>query len=432
MKHIKEAVLGLRVDLKSGKFERLLAAEGLLPGKDFDDFPMYGQRKRCVINRRGAILKKDEESSRQGCPEDYVMVYQPAFYYKVVPIEKEEQESGTGYHLRIADYFISSTPHEGFRLHPAFYDVDGNPLDHIFLSAYKAGLYVADLQTYFNDNVDESSELDMWNDRLCSQIGYKPISGHRKLLTRSCVTKMAENLGSGWHQATIKTLAMDQLLMMIEFGTMNLQTAFGLGVSMFEGSGIGNDCAFTGATSELGDASGTALETTFDINGTIRTFTENGFLSVSYRGEENPYGDLFTFADGINIYGDGRNNGGIPYICSNYMFEENSNTGNYESAGFSLSNKAGFWSAIGYGNETYDWLLMASETDGDADMPVGDYEYVTPDLDGFRLVRRGGDWHYQDKNGMFLFQNHQKPGVTCESFHSRGVGARLIFVPKSE
>ena len=40
-----------------------------------------------------------------------VMVFQPKFYYKVVPLKLEKNnDSSIGYHLRIVIYYVSSIP----------------------------------------------------------------------------------------------------------------------------------------------------------------------------------------------------------------------------------------------------------------------------------------------------------------------------------
>ena len=49
-------------------------------------------------------------------------------------------------------------------------------------------------------------------------------------LTRPNIEQMAKNRGEGWHSFGIKTASMEQLLMIVEMGMMNLQTAIGQGV----------------------------------------------------------------------------------------------------------------------------------------------------------------------------------------------------------
>lgn len=424
------AILGLEVDYETGSFRRSADASGLNAGTDFDAFPMYGGRKRCKVNGEGCIQSFYGSDAYAEDEENEMMVYQPKFYYRVEPIKLEEQKNGMGYHLRRAAYYVSAHPHAGFRLHPAFYDEAGNEIDYILLSAYEACYFDGSENAFFNDNAHSSKELDFTEDSVHSRAGYKPISGCFKPLTRPAYEKLARNLGNGWHGDTIKSLSAQQFLMMIEFGSMNLQKTFAIGVTNFTSSGTRNNAAFTGATT--GNESGMAECTAIDIEGATSIWKGNGFTSFSYRGAENLYGDLFTFVDGITIWGDGTLNGGVPYVAMDYNFREQCREGNYRSAGFTLAEKCGFWTATGWCDDAFDWLLLASETKEESDCTVGDYQYVTPNLDGYRLIRMGGDWHYEDKTGLFTMQCHLKSKFTPETFTSRGVGGRLIHVPEAQ
>ena len=128
-------ILGLHADFENNRFIRLGAAVGLSAGSDFNAFPMYGQRRRVVVDSNGVI---DDSYSPEDVEESDtnvdVMVYQPKFYYKVVPLKLEKQSGGLGYHIRKANYYISSTPHAGFKLHPLFYDENGNEIDYVLFS----------------------------------------------------------------------------------------------------------------------------------------------------------------------------------------------------------------------------------------------------------------------------------------------------------
>ena len=81
--------------------------------------------------------------------------------------------------------------------------------------------------------------------------------------------------------------------------------------------------------------------------------------------------------------------GGQPYICSDFSFAESKNSGNYEPAGFTVTNANGYISAMGY-STACDWLFIASECIGNSSLPVGDYTYITVNLNGYRIARLGG------------------------------------------
>ena len=96
-------ILGLCVDLENSRFTRLAGAAELDAGSDFDAFPMFGGRRRCCVANDGTI---NAYYGEQGYAEDgtngQVMVYQPKFYYRMVPLKLEKQASGLGYHIRKA------------------------------------------------------------------------------------------------------------------------------------------------------------------------------------------------------------------------------------------------------------------------------------------------------------------------------------------
>lgn len=127
---------------------------------------------------------------------------------------------------------------------------------------------------------------------------------------------------------------------------------------------------------------------------------------------------------GVNIWGDGSQKGGIPYICNDFAFNESKNSGNYESAGFTVTNASGYISAMGYGNEDLDWIFFASETDGNSSVPVGDYHYVTSNLNGYRIALLGGRWDGGAGAGGFCWS---LDGGVGHRF--RAIGGRLVYVP---
>lgn len=185
-------VVGIHVDYQNKVFKRLAGAQGLNAGKDFNSFCAFGGRRRCNVADDGKIRTfcgsydyADDGSNGQ------VMVYQPAFYYRVVPIEMDKNTTtGVGYHLRKAEYYISDTPHLGFKLHPAFYDENGNEVGYVLMSAYEGSMYDISASEYVNDGTNTSTVIEE-GDLLCSVAGVKPISGLNKPLSKPNAEKMA-------------------------------------------------------------------------------------------------------------------------------------------------------------------------------------------------------------------------------------------------
>lgn len=422
-------ILGLQVDFENKTFKRLAGAVGLSANSDFDKFTMYGGRKRCNASDDGTITAYygDENYAEDGS-NGQVMVYQPAFYYKVVPLKLEKNtDSNIGYHLRKVNYYVSSKPKTGFKLHPAFYDENGNAINYILFSADEGSMYDVSAKAYVNDNVDGSVTYED-GDLLCSVAGKKPISGLRKGIgTKSNLEAMAQNRGEGWHLETIKATSANQLLTMVELGIMSTQNGIGQGVVSISDNSSYNCASLTGSTADLGNATGQATETINEKGGVQTTETASGKVSVSYRGVENPWGNLWKHIQGINIWGDGTMCGGQPYVANNFAFNESKHSDNYEPVGFTLANASGFINAMGYGGENYDWLLMPSEIGGTNALPVGDYFYAESNLNGYRITRFGGCFNNFSQAGGFNWR-----GVDNASYRSRVTGGRLVYIPTAK
>lgn len=424
-----EDIVGLCVDYENKTFTRLAGAVNLSQGADFNKFEMYGGRRRCNVSDDGTILAYygDEGYTEDGS-NGQVMVYQPAFWYKVVPLKLEKNtDSGIGYHMRKVNYYVSSKPKTGFKLHPAFYDENGNAINYILFSADEGSMYDVSAKAYVNDNVDESITYED-GDLLCSVAGKKPISGLRKGIgTKSNLELMAQNRGSGWHLETIKATSANQLLMMIEVGMMNSQTGIGQGVVSIPDNSAYNCSSLTGSTANLGNATGQATETINEIGGSETTYSINGKVSVSYRGVENPWGNVWKHVQGVNIWGDGTMCGGQPYVANNFAFNNFKHSDNYEGVGFTLPNANGYINAMGYGSEDFDWLLMPSEIGGTSSLPVGDYLYTVSNLNGYRIAKVGGGYGSAPSAGVFYWD-------CTYAFNAgfRTLGGRLVYIPTAK
>ena len=419
-------ILGLCADLENKRFTRLAGAEGLTAGEDFDGFSMFGGRRRCNVADDGTInaFYGDAGYTEDGS-NGQVMVYQPKFYYKVVPLKLEKQTSGLGYHIRKANYYVTATPHAGFKLHPLFYDANGNEVEYVLLSAYEGSLYDVSESAYINDNAPGSYTYAQ-GDLLCSVAGKKPVSGKlANIGTKANFEEMAQTHGTGWHLDTIKSVSANQLLMLIELGQFNTQAAIGQGVVSCPSNGYYNCSSYTGSTASLGNATGMATETTYESAGTETVNTTNGKLSVTYRGVENPWGNIWKQTNGINFWGDGHMGGGQVFICDDFSFNESKHDGNYQSAGFTISNgNNGYVSAFGYGDEESDWLFMPSETTGNSSLPVGDNFWCQPNLNNYSIALLGGTWSVGDSAGGFYLTCRAAPGN-----HNYSFGGRLLYVP---
>lgn len=418
-------IVGIQVDYKNKTFKRLAGAANLTKGSDFDKFTMFGGRKRCNVADDGSIVAwyGDADYKEDGSMGQ-VMVYQPKFYYLVCPVEYDPIDTGIGYHLRKANYYVSEKPRAGFRLHPAFYDASGNEIDYFLTSAYEGSIYDASASAYL---LNDEQVMNTGEDKFSSIAGARPASGSSQNLTRPNIEAMAQNRGTNWHGDLIKQVSAEQMLMIIEMGMMNLQTAIAQGVVSLPWT-TGSDttssyAAATGSTASIGNGTGRAEKTTTYEGGVAKEYTVDGKTSVCWRGKENFWGNIWKFVYGINIWGNGKIGGGQPYICSDFSFAESKNSGNYEPAGFTVTNANGYISAMGY-STACDWLFIASECLGNSSLPVGDYTYITVNLNGYRIALLGGCWNGGGFAGGFCW--YLNGGV---GFRARYVGGRLVYIP---
>ena len=419
-----EDVLGITMDYKNKTCTRIAGAKNLTAGADFDKFSMYGGRKRCNVSDGGTInaYYGDEGYTEDGS-NGQVMVYQPKFYYLVCPLEYDRQETGYGYHLRKANYYVSETQRAGFKLHPAFYDKNGNEVDYILMSAYEGCIYDTSANAYLKN---DEQVMDASKDKFSSIAGARPASGVSQNLTRPNIEQMAKNRGECWHSLGIKTASMEQLLMIVEMGMMNLQTAIGQGVVNLPWT-TGSDttssyAGATGSTASLGNGTGRATKTTTYEGGKATDYTMDGKTSICYRGVENFWGNIWKFAYGINFYCEV----GKPflgYVCKDFNYAESKKTDNYENIGFALPSENGYVSAMGYSTK-YDWLFLPSEVKGNSSLPVGDYYYQNNTWNGYRIAHLGGSWTYGSYAGGFCWYLSSSVGDRI-----RSIGGRLVYVP---
>ena len=412
-----ENIAGVCVDYENKKYTRLSGAIGKTYGSDFDSFPVYNSMRRCNLADDGTVNAYYGDASYvEDGSNGQVMVEIKKVYYKMNPVKLEKASSGYGYHIRKADYFVSHQQLPGFKLHPAFI-VDGVEKDAIYMSAYEGSLYDTSASAYI---MDDAQVADFSADKLCSIANAKPISGLSQTLDRPNIEKLSTNRGAGWHIETVQMRSLIQLLMLIEYAG-NIQTLLGRGIVDISDNSSYNCSSLNGSTSSLGNASGAAASTINTKGATQTTETANGKVAVSYRGIENPYGNIWKWVEGITVYGNGTMAGGMPYICNSTTFTENTTTG-YTPVGFVVP-KEGYISAFGYANEDLDWLFVASETNGSDSLPVGDYTYSAKDLNSYRAGFFGGRWSHSSGAGCFYWDL----GHSASHRH-RGLGGRLCKI----
>lgn len=421
-------IYGVEVDFVNKKFTRLAGAVGKTGGASFDGVHCFGGRRRCNLTDDGKVIAYHgntgysetgaltqaitiDETTYAAGTKVQTMVEQPKFYYKVVPLELEIISEGDnyGHHMRKGRYYISPVPKLGFKLHPAFIR-DGKEKDFVYLSAFEGSLYDVSASAYILDDSQVASFVASTGDKLSSIANAKPMSGLTQDMTRAKTRIIAENRGTGWEQETVQMASASQLLMLVEYASFNMQTAIGNGNVSKTDDGTTNMAENTGATTSLGNASGVVTNT-------------NGILIVSYRGEENPWGNIWKWVDGINIQNPSpfaAGQYGNVYVAD-HGFADGISASPYEDTGIHPCYGEGYVSAFGY-NEKFDWLFIPTEHSGNSSLPVGDYMYNNQP--GWRVALLGSHWHYGSIAGAFFWALN-----TAASYRYRNFGGRLVYVP---
>ena len=413
-----DSIYGVEADWKNNRFVRLNGSVGKSGGSDYDNIKAFARRK-CNITDTGVITayygddgytetgKTQKsilvgETTIQSGTRVQTMVEQNKFYYKVVPLELEKISDGIGYKMRKARYYLSDTPKDGFKVHPAF-KRNGVEYDRIYIGAYKASLYDTSEALYV---LDDSASMDTATDKLASIAGAKPTSGITNNLTRANCRKMAGNIGTGWQIIDFTIACMNAYLFLVEYAKMNAQEVLGNGVSSISDDGSSCLAAITGGTANIGNGSGMAAGT-------------NGQVSIIYRGMEDPFGSIWEFVDGLNIEAKGKNIG----YWANHSFADDTANAPYQSLGFTIAKTNGYISAFGW-SEDCDWAFIAAETAGDSSKPVGDYQWQNATYNGWFIALLGGSWSSGSNCGLCYW------GVDyASSNRNRHIGSRLVYIP---
>lgn len=400
-------IVGVEVDLDNCTTARLNAAVGLEGGADFDKFNMFGGRRRCTVSDTGRVVAYyGDNDYRTDGSFGHVMVQQPKFWYKLVPLKLIKVGNREGFACTKFRLYLSDTPKAGFKIHPCFIR-DGYVKDFVYLAAYEGSIYDTSANALLISDEQVADFTPTSGDKLTSISGAKPATGSTQQLTRANARILAHNSGSQFKLSDVLSISLTQMLFMVEYACADCQSVIGLGVA------DGNVVA-TGQTNSLGNASGVAE----GIDGSV---------SVSYRGEENLWGNIPFFVDGINITREEDR----PYITTGAKsgYQCDKFDGDYQYAGFQLSAEYGaFTNGIGW-SEHCDFTFFPVRATGQSNAPLYDSFYPADSgqysalgcVFGGRYV--GGN--QRDYVGLFVYDF---AGVGPEFTHSHK-GARLLCIP---
>ena len=392
-----EGTSGLIIDYSNKSFTRSQEAIDASDSTFFNKYAMYGGRMRCNVADDGTInaFYGDPNYTEDGS-NGQVMIYQPKFYYMRTPIKTTNNTAGKV--IRKESIIISDQDNVGFKLHPIFKDVNGNELDYVLLGTYEASL-------------DQT--------KLTSIAGVKPASNMNILDAET----YASNRGEGWHITNLAAESVNQMLEIVEYGTMNMQAEIEQGITNISTDTSSNHASMTGSTASIGNGTGVAESTVND--GT--SYNTPGKRAICYRGMENPWGNIWHMIGGLLAQGNGSNTGsGTLYICNDYNYSTTP-TENYTSLGFNLPNIYGWISGMGYGNPDYDWAFLPAECNSTANsaIPVGDALWAEQSLMGVRCAVIGGSWAFKEQSGAFAYGFDRSITESNRATY----GARIMFIP---
>lgn len=418
----KNAV-GLELDYENKAFARTQESTYYTMGSNFNKYPMFGGRRRCIVNNEGRIVAfyGDANYTEDGSLGQ-VMVYQPKFYYQRIPMKIANLQTGPV--IRKESLVLSATKQAGFKIHPLFVNEDGEEIEYVLLSAYEGSLYDTTNNTYDLNDVAHNMEYVM----LSSIAGAKPVSGKNQNFNLMNAERAAQARGTGWHITNMKAESANQMLEMVEFGTANGQAALELGISTITPVANMNCSSITGSTTLLGNTTGAAASTINEANGKYTTHDTVGKRAISYRGVENPWGNIWRMVGDLLVEGDGTKQGGELFICNNYNYN-NTVTNDYQSVNLRIPSVYNWISGFGYNDNGYDWLFIPVECSSTANsaLPIGDSLWSSANLNGTHMVMCGGNWVFDESNGPFYYACDKQATEVSRSF-----SARLMFIPSKD
>lgn len=331
-------------------------------------------------------------------------------------IKSIAEAPANGHHLRKARYYISDEPKTGFKLHPAFI-VNCQEKGVIYRAAYESCIYDTSASIYLMADEQVCDFATTTGDKLSSIAGAKPCSGNTQNLTRNNARIMAANRGAGWSQSYTISASATEMLMLVEFASFDVQKAIGAGNvnrSWLE-DGV-NWSENTGATAALGNASGAV---TITVPGQTAGTTQN-IVMVTYRGEENPWGNIWKFEDGINVMPQWKHD----FYISDHSFADAKADGTYVKVGFPMAFTEGYISAFGY-DKDFDFLFIASETNSNSSLSIGNYTYSNVASSDWYVVLAGGSWDHGLLAGVLFRSSNATTGLRRRYIS----GGRLVYVP---
>ena len=357
--------------------------------------------RRCVLNSDGSVkyyldknnsnFKEDGTLANLDGTDGNVMVEVPKTYVRY----EYSTTGGTGTDT-VHRWEASLTPDTGFEAHWAF-DRGGSIRDKRYYPAYLG--YVT-------------------NGKMISRSGvYPTVSQTLAQFRAAAKANSISNPSSGqtangyWGNIDFALYELITLLAVIEYGTMNIQSALGRGrTALSGGTWVGGELiGINGLSNEHGNrtANYTYVGASTDANADLSF--------MSYRGCENFFGNVWRMADGVIFKG----------TTNNKTMWYSTNPTGYNETGAGYTNSGTVTAvASGYGRKlanTNKGFIVSDVTGGNSNAGTTDYYYTSTSDNTVALVGRDSD------NGLAAGPLSLAMNTSAASLSDASVGCGVSF-----
>lgn len=358
--------------------------------------PIHSKMKRCVLKDSGEVayylnphnsnLKENGEPAVLDGTDGQVMVEIPSFYYRFV-------EEGTRRRVMISEQEIA-----GFKLWKKCY-----------VSAYEATIQRSTnkLSSVVNTSPDyRGGNNDASRDNTVKSLLGKPASN----FTLDEARTYARNRGSAnWNCYLYSIHKMLCWLFVVEYATLNTQLDYTAErYRGFSSGGLGrgvnylryndNPSVDCGITNEFGNKTAVVSIYAIASTSTRDSDTKREVSVPTYRGIENPFGDIGQIADGIVAYNRAESNAFEIFTAENDDILANRDKKDWRFSS-KTTRRLGYISAVSFG-EYGD--ILPTEVGSGSNFFFGDQFLFTKGDYTEGVFSLGGDYYMGwNSNGMF-------------------------------
>jgi len=288
---------------------------------------------------------------------------------------------------------ISTTPFEGSIIHHAF-KVGNEYVPYIYRGVFEGSMYDASAGGMVAP-ADIAVNMYAAGDKLCSLAGEFP----KTYETRDEFRKMANQRGLGWSLESHDDISLMQLLYLIRYADFNSQAMIGAGRTALSG-GTWTAGSYIGKCGKsLGDGTSPA-----SVGGN----TDDAYCSVD--GEENPFGNVWKYFDGLNI------NNHIPYVSNDPTDWQDDTDENYLPLDVTLPTSTNYQASLLSQDRGF-----LPKTVGAVTTLISDYYWQAT---GWRVVLSGALAADGALAGAFALSAHYD-----SAYPYVNIGGRLVYKP---